>query len=581
MIYCHCTEKVDGHSMTKITPSEALVQRLLGVFDASNEGLWYMGTDGAITFYNPAFYDQFDLDMQNVTLDDWLGLVHPLDRKKMDAAIQDHFDFEERVTTQYRVKTVNGRYIWIQGTGVVKKERDQEYMVGSHKDISDQKLMEEYLYQAAYFDNFTGLFNRKKLIVDIDDISNQTIKTIFYLSIENVKSYINQYGDSILDDVINHVIGSFNAFSSYDCHFYRVGTDEFAVLLNEDLTDNEVKLLCSNCIAKYNQLSKEDGLLYSDELSIGAYRFVPKEMPAQNIIRWASRTCEYAKAKLDERWVICDEEVKSQVERFFFIERELKQVIANKALSVKYQPIVSVADESIVSFEALVRWNSEEFGEIYPNEFIPIAEKKGLIFDLGCVVLEKACDFIRQYNSVREKNIRINVNVSVLQLLKSNYIDSVKNIVKRSGIPENWVVLEITETVILDGAGRAKTQIEELRKLGYHIALDDFGAGYSSLNSFFTLALDQIKIDRVLTCSAMESNEPLNYLKFILQMCHENGVNVVVEGIETKEMMLKLVEAGLSILQGYWFSMPLEEQDALAFDVDWESVRSSIMMLSE
>ncbi|WCE31395.1 EAL domain-containing protein [Vibrio sp. SCSIO 43137] len=567
--------------MASNSPSEALIQRLFGVFDASNEGLWYMSVDGDITFYNPTFYQQFDIDVDTAKLDDWLNLIHPLDRKRMSEAVEQHFEYEERKTTQYRIKTKTGSYVWIQGTGVVKNENGRDYMVGSHKDISDQKLMEEYLYQAAYFDNFTGLYNRKKLIVDIDDKENESVKTIVYIGVENLKSYINLYGDNILDDVLNHVIGSFNVFSNYNCQFYRVASDEFAVLIQDDLTDAEIKLFCSGCIYKYHSLSEEDGLLYGDEMSLGVYRFVPGEMPAQNILRWASRTREYARERLDKRWIICDEVVKSQVERYFYIEKELKQVIAAKTLSVKYQPIISFGEEKILSFEALVRWNSDEFGEIYPNEFIPIAEKKGLIFDLGCVVLEKACQFIKEYNSRAEEPVRINVNVSVLQLLKSNFISSVEEIIAQTAIPKEWVVLELTETVLLDGAERAKTQLEQLRNLGYRISLDDFGAGYSSLNSFFNLPIDQIKIDRMLTQSAMTAQEPLNYLRFLLKMCSDNGVSVVVEGIETEEMILRLVEGGLDALQGYWFSMPVTESEAFEFRVDRERMRSTIMRLSE
>lgn len=567
--------------MSKSSPSESLVQRLVGIFDASNEGLWFMSVEGEVTFYTPMFYEQFDIDLEHVTFSDWMQLIHPLDRKAQNEAVDKHFDYDDRVESQYRIKTRSGRYIWIQATGVVKTENGRNYMVGSHKDISDQKLMEEYLYQAAYFDNATGLYNRKKLIVDIDESENQYAKTIFYISIDDIKSYINQYGDGILDDVANHVIGSFNVFSNYNCQFYKVASDEFAVVVNEDLTDNEIKLLCSNCIEKYHNLSNEDGLLYGDEMSLGVYRFVPKEMPAHSILRWASRTCEYAKAKLDDCWAVCDKQVELQVERHFYIERELKQVITSKSLSVKYQPIVSVGEEKILSFEALVRWESDLFGEIYPDEFIPIAEKKGLIFDLGCVVLEKAAQFIKRYNKGRVAKVRINVNVSVLQLLNSHYIASVEAIIAKIHIPRDWVVLELTETVLLDGVTKAKSQLEQLRSLGYKISLDDFGAGYSSLNSFFSLPLDQIKIDRTLTLSALESIEPLNYLKFLFEMCKEHDVSVVIEGIESENMALRMIEVGLDNLQGYWFSRPISDKNAFDLEINWEQIRSEIMVLSE
>ncbi|EWS68026.1 hypothetical protein Y702_17290, partial [Vibrio vulnificus BAA87] len=169
------------------------------------------------------------------------------------------------------------------------------------------------------------------------------------------------------------------------------------------------------------------------------------------------------------------------------------------------------------------------------------------------------------YNQANNKNIRVNVNVSVLQLLNSNFPQRIHEMASEYGISPNSIVLELTETIILDNNAAAIEQLNQLSKLGFHLSLDDFGAGYSSLNSFFDLPMKQIKIDKSMAWRSLKNPDLTAYLSFLIQLCRNNQIDVVIEGIEDAEMYQTFRNMGVSYLQGYWFSKPLSLASASRF----------------
>lgn len=250
------------------------------------------------------------------------------------------------------------------------------------------------------------------------------------------------------------------------------------------------------------------------------------------------------------------------MDRYFFIEQGLKNALEEKTLSVKFQPIVRASDLQVVSFESLVRWRSKEFGEIYPDEFIPVAENKGLIVELGYQVFEKACKFIKSYRERYQNQVRVNVNVSVLQLLNSEFPSKIKAMADKAGVEPKAIVLELTETFILDNNQAAIAPLNTLSELGFALSLDDFGAGYSSLNCFFDLPMTQIKIDKLMAWKTLTNRSSREYLKFLISMCFEQNIEVVIEGIEDAKMRDFFAEMGVDYLQGFWFSKPLSVASA-------------------
>lgn len=548
----------DQLSVVENKLDDTYIKRLVHIFDVFKHGVFYMNEQGLMTFYNPEFYHQFGFKGKTLELADWFNIVHPMDVGLLEERISSHVGNEGNACTQYRIRQTNGHYIWIEGVAVTKTICGQSFMVGCHRDISDQKLMESYLKQAAFYDSATGLSNRAKLIHDLELLTTQNNNApLIYIQIDDIKSYINQYGIDVLAQVIEHLTGALQALPDQLCEHYRVRSDDFAVLLYGDYTTSELQSMCKKILKQYAESTLTYGKLYGDKISIGVHPLRDDNLTALQSLEIASRTCQFAGENNRSRIEIYTGRTQRNVDRFFYIERGLKEAIHTRSLSVKFQPIINAENGKVASFEALVRWRSKEFGEIFPDEFIPMAEKKGLINDLGYLVFEKACEFISKYNRANGVSIRVNVNVSVLQLLDTNFPSNLYTLAISAGVEPKCIVLELTETVMLDGNKNALNQIYILGSMGFRLSLDDFGSGFSSIHSFLGLPLNQIKIDRLMTTKSMQAPAYEQYLQFITNLCQSKGVSIVFEGIENQVMFQKFKDMGASYFQGYWFSKPL------------------------
>lgn len=533
-------------------------QRLIHIFDIFSEGLFHMNHHGMMTFYNPTFYHQFGFTTASINFNDWLSVVHPDDRKLLETKVDQHLDHESRATTEYRAKTISGNYIWLLGTAVTKSDQGQRFMVGSHRDISEQKKMSSFLKQAAFYDVVSGMPNTTKLLRDIEQLTNNNqTASLIYIQIEDIRSYVNQYSVDVIQHILQHLQHAFRTMIDQSSTLYRVRSDDFAILLHGSNSIEELAGLCQSLLEHYSLSAQEQGDLLGDKLNIGVLPELSAQLTALQTLNIASQTCQYAGEKSQSRVEIYARETQLAVERYFFIERGLKTALRDQSLSVKFQPIHEAQTGKVASFEALVRWRSSQFGEIYPDEFIPMAEKKGLITELGYQVFEKACLFIHDYHRIHGNDTRVNVNVSVLQLLNSNFPANLKMMTNAIGISPSSIVLELTETVIVDGNRHALNQLNTLSNMGFKLSLDDFGAGLSSIYSFFDLPLNQIKIDRALALKTLTNPSSEQFLRFIVELCRSRNMDVVIEGIETSAMQRKFCQMGVNYLQGYWFSKPL------------------------
>ncbi|MCX2790275.1 EAL domain-containing protein [Vibrio sp. Sgm 5] len=540
-------------------------QRFIHIFDVFSEGLFYMDEFGTMAFYNQRFYEQFGINAGRINLDRWLDLVHPLDRERLSKRVDAHINTDNtRVTTTYRLRKPNGQYVWIEGVAMTKETEHGHYMVGSHRDISERKLMESYIHQVAFHDNASGMANRAHLLLNIDELvkSNRSQASIFYIQIEEIKSYLNQYGSELVDGLVEKLLQTLSHLPSPNCTVYRVHDDDFAILVLDEIPLEDLHTYAQTIKQNYHDAVVEEGQYLGSNISIGLYPSIDPEHSAEEIVRKAARTCQYASEKNKDRIAVYSQKTQHAVDRYFFIEQGLKNALEEKTLSVKFQPIVRASDLQVVSFESLVRWRSKEFGEIYPDEFIPVAENKGLIVELGYQVFEKACKFIKSYRERYQNQVRVNVNVSVLQLLNSEFPSKIKAMADKAGVEPKAIVLELTETFILDNNQAAIAPLNTLSELGFALSLDDFGAGYSSLNCFFDLPMTQIKIDKLMAWKTLTNRSSREYLKFLISMCFEQNIEVVIEGIEDAKMRDFFAEMGVDYLQGFWFSKPLSVASA-------------------
>ena len=551
-----------------VSPSQQL-DRFMSMFDSSStEGLWLMDEAGRSFFYNDTFYGQFDLP-KNPEFKDWINLVHSDDRAIFTDKYDEHLDKKqhgERVQSEYRVLKKDGSYCWIEAIGIMNHD-GVDYMVGSHKDVTHEKNMLSRLHNLAFYDHITGLPNGEKFQIDFADPNNEILQTLVVINAESLRSQFNLYGSEFLEKVVQHIVRGFAIFKPYNATCYRTSLDMFLVHIPVFVTEDELEEMFKELLETCESASQVDTRLSGMiNLFFGAIQYTKEtHSSAEEVVQWASKTCEYAMHHNQEKWAICNASLQSRIERFFYIESQLQKKIESDEITIHLQPIFNAKTKQLSSFEALARWEESEIGSIYPDEFIPTTERKGLISVLGLSVLRQACQFIKAYNQKWQSNVRVNVNVSVLQLFDTTFPDKVIQVVEGLNIKPEWIVLELTESVLLDTNHYAIEQLQRLKEYGFKLAMDDFGTGYTSIMGFFRLPFRQIKLDRELAQEVLNAKKVHAYMEFVIQHCTQNGIEVTVEGIEDERMLDLFTTMGVTFLQGYYFSRPLKIEKVLNF----------------
>lgn len=528
------------------------------MIDVMNDGIFYMADSEYVCFYNPSFYSKLGIDSGISSLSDWLDLVHPLDRDSLRVQVDDHIqENESLVKTEYRIRSTSGQYIWLEGSALTKTVNGKRFMIGCHKDISDRKLMEAYVEQASFRDGHSGLANEQKLALDLDGLDSTQNYHLMYIQPGDTRSHQTLHGSEIMRDMLAYLNSALSELPDEFVDMYRIQSHDFAILIYGEYNEEALYDLGERVFHAYQASIKSIDFLYGTDVSIGIYPDISELSSKIDILKVAARTSQFASNQNDHSIRVYAGCTKAKVDRHFYIEKELGNALNNKKLSVKFQPIICAKTKSVASFESLVRWKSDVHGEIYPDEFITVAEKNGLISELGYFVFESACQFLKRYQEAHSNTARVNINVSVLQLLSQSFPDKLTLLSDHYGIDRASIVLELTETISLDDNKGANIQLNRLKELGFRLSLDDFGAGYSSLNSFFDLPLSQIKIDKSIAWRSIENPATFEYLTFITNLCNDYAIDIVIEGIEDAAMQRLFTDMGASYLQGYWFSKPL------------------------
>jgi EAL domain-containing protein (putative c-di-GMP-specific phosphodiesterase class I) len=285
------------------------------------------------------------------------------------------------------------------------------------------------------------------------------------------------------------------------------------------------------------------------------------------MIRDADTAMYRAKDHGKARYEIFDTAMHTRAVTLLRLESDLRLALERQELCLYYQPIISVASGELSGFEALVRWQHPERGIISPEQFIPLAEETGLIVPLGLGVLREACNQLRkwQQGSLADRDLIMSVNLSAKQLIQSDLIEKVEEVLTESGINPWLLKLEITESVVMENAELAAVTLARLRGLGVRLSIDDFGTGYSSLSYLNRFPVDTLKVDRSFIMRMCEGDESFEIVKTIVTLAGNLGMQVIAEGVETEDQLEQLKLLKCQYAQGYLFSRPLAATDADIF----------------
>jgi diguanylate cyclase (GGDEF)-like protein/PAS domain S-box-containing protein len=432
------------------------------------------------------------------------------------------------------------------------------------RDVSERKAFEAELAHQAFHDTLTGLANRPMFIEHTRQALARgrregSTQAILFLDLDDFKEINDSLGHGVGDEVLVAVARRLDgAVRSVDTAA-RLGGDEFAILL-QDASSQRAADAAQRVLDLFTEPLRIAGRELAPHTSVGvAVAVAGDPRTAEELIRDADAAMYTAKRDGKGGYRLFEPAMHADVLARLELRSDLERAIDAGELELHYQPVVRLEDASISGFEALLRWRHPERGMVSPVEFIPIAEETGLIVPIGRWVLHEAARHARRLEAACPGPLRMNVNLSAKQLQYSGIVDDVREALETTGLDPAGLVLELTESVLLEDGEVAVERLHALKGLGVRLALDDFGTGFSSLSYLSRLPVDILKLDRsFLRDGAPALTAGIVGLGAALQLA------VVAEGIETEDQWYALQALGCDYGQGYFFARPLDAEASLA-----------------
>ncbi|MDO8485328.1 MAG: EAL domain-containing protein [Candidatus Limnocylindrales bacterium] len=496
----------------------------------------------------------------------WPGLIHPDDRKAAFAAYHEHWATDRPLRADYRMHARDGSLVWVHDEAYSMTEGPaggRRVSQGLLVDTTDQKRLEEQLLHDALHDPLTGLANR---VLFRDHVERAlagrrrrgTKVALLFVDLDDFKvvndSLGHKAGDRLLIEVANRLTAVIRAGDIAA----RQGGDEFTVLLDLVRSVDDAVASAERIATELRRPIELEGRSIVITLSVGIALATDAETDADDLLAHADAAMYAAKGQGKARYAVFDPAMRVRARSRLQMEVELRTAIDQEALELHYQPIVELASNRIVGFEALVRWRHAEHGLILPNAFIPLAEATGLIVPLGRLVTRSACRELRAWidNGSCRGDLTVSVNVSPRQAVEPGFAAEVAEILATTSLQPSSLILEITESLMLHESV-ASGSLRQLHEMGVQLVVDDFGTGFSALEYFKRFAVQGLKIDRSFIAGLGRSREDTAIVSATLAFASALGLSVTAEGVETTDQLDRLRALGCQQAQGYLFARPV------------------------
>jgi diguanylate cyclase (GGDEF)-like protein/PAS domain S-box-containing protein len=551
--------------------------------EGANDGLWDWDLLTDRIYFSPRWSGMLGYQADEIGDDpnEWLSRIHPDDVESVRFALLAHMNgLSDHFEKEHRMRCKDGGYVWVLTRGlVVRNDQGTAYrMAGSQSDITLRKRTEEQLLFDAFHDSLTGLPNRALFMDRLQRAVDRSKRyadyrfAVLFLDLDRFKvindSLGHLFGDLLLTKVAEILSSCLRAGDSVA----RLGGDEFVILLEKIIDLSDAIQISDRIQRSLGTPTELEGQKVISSASIGIVLSDDSYTNADDVLRDADIAMYHAKMRGKACHAIFTPMMRHRAVARLELENDLRQVITNperlnQELSVVFQPIVSLQDERIVGFEALLRWKHPERGMIPPVEFIPVAEETGLIHILGLWVIRKACEQVRLWHTQMESfpdsaPVSINVNISGIQFTRYDLVDQIKAILDDNLIDPSLLSLEITESFLLSSEGPFQEIMGKIRDLGINLHVDDFGQGYSSFSYLQRFPVTTLKIDQLFTQHLGIEGANSEIVHTIVRLAQSLGMSVVAEGVETNDQLQVLKEMNCPYIQGFFISEPLTGQQA-------------------
>ncbi|TFJ94481.1 sensor domain-containing protein [Lentibacillus salicampi] len=428
------------------------------------------------------------------------------------------------------------------------------------KDVTSRIESEKRIEYMAYYDELTDLPNRNyfnKVLKEAtaEAENNQEMLAVYFIDLNYFKEINDTLGYAFGDKLLNACGERFKTFLNSNTFIARMGGDEFLILQRCPSDQQAVAAFAESLMTAFEKPIKIDDYEIFTSISIGISIYPENGKTANDLIKHADSAMYVIKEKYGSNYNIFESAISEKFKAMLTMESELRKALKDGQFELHYQPQKNLNSDEIVGMEALLRWKHPLKGYIPPDDFIGLAEKTGLIIDIGDWVLQEAC---RQNKAWQDKGFQpvvVGVNLSAKQLYQRELVGKVKKILDETGLAPGYLELEITETMAMTNEENILETIQCLRQLGVMVSIDDFGTGYSSFKYLSVFPVTKLKIDKMFINENREQNQAI--VKSIIHMSHSLNMKVIAEGVETVDQLRFLTDEACDEMQGFYFSKPL------------------------
>ena len=501
----------------------------------------------------------------------WLPALHSDDRDTFRTTLDVVLEHRRgRVSQSFRLRGADGHYHWflLRARPVIGSDGEVIRCVGTLVDVTEQKKAEERLLHDAVHDNLTGLPNRQLFMNRLETVialardDEKVRPTVFVIDIDRFKYVNDSLGISAGDTILLTISRRLHRLLKPQDSLSRFAGDQFAMMILSEQDPARIAGVADairQAIRAPISFAKREIVLTP---SIGLISWTTAQATAEDMVKDAELAMFQAKRFGGDRTEPFRPAFRSVGTDRLQLESDLRRALDRKELTLAYQPIVRLEDQSIAGFEALIRWEHPRRGTIPPADFVPIAESCGLIVPIGLFAMQRAAEDLAGWQKqIGDVPLSVSVNLSSRQLLRRDLVNDVSSVIARSGLKARCFRLELTESLVMDNPEQSNHVLNRLANLGIGLSLDDFGTGYSSLAYLTRFPFDTIKIDK----SFIDDTSPKRavLLKSMVNMAHELGLSVVAEGVGDESDALQLRQMGCEYVQSFAFGQPAPAEATL------------------
>lgn len=435
---------------------------------------------------------------------------------------------------------------------------------GIAKDITEKKRAEKTIHFLAYHDELTGLPNRRYFNEKLTSLLNQKVPSpfaIMLIDFDRFKRINDLFGHDFGDLVIQSIGKRLEEVLDESLFVARLGGDEFTIILPRYSKKEDVERVAASILHAFQSplmIENQECLLTA---SIGIALYPTHGKKGAELLKYADMAMYHVKEQDMNNYAFYQEEMSNQTLHKIMLENDLRKAIEQDELIVYYQPKVNTVTGSVIGFEALVRWLHPKIGLIAPNEFIQAAEETGLIVPIEKIVIKKACEQLKVWQTQYCERYTMSVNISQRHFYQEDVVCTIMKNLEDASISPESLEIEITESMAMFNEHTTIQKLQKLRKIGVGVSMDDFGTGYSSLHYITRLPINRVKIDQSFIKGLIDNSSSLGIVTTIISLARHLNLEIIAEGVETKEQIDVLKRLECFDVQGYYYSRPLPGKD--------------------